>query len=146
MTGMSGHLDHPGSTVRLSIDEGPGADELRSLQGWLGDVDEVRGRVDLVEGPPIPGSLGPVADGLLVALGPGGAVTALATALVAWIRQRRSEVTLKVTRSDGASFEVSAKRVRLLEGAELRALVNQLAAQLDPDELRAGPGADAGSS
>ncbi|WP_407698688.1 effector-associated constant component EACC1 [Streptomyces fagopyri] len=66
-------------------------------------MDEIRGRVGLAESPPIPGSLGPVTDGLLVALGP-GAVTAPATTLVAWIRQRRSEVTLKVTRSDGASF------------------------------------------
>ena len=146
MTGMAGHLDHAGSTIRLTVDEGPGADELRSLQGWLGDVDEVRGRVDLAEGPPAPGSLGPAADGLLVALGPGGAVTALATTLVAWIRQRRSEVTLKVTRSDGASFEVSAKRVQLLDGADLRGLVDQLATQLDPDDLRAGPGTDAGPS
>ncbi|MFQ3556617.1 hypothetical protein QZN11_07410 [Streptomyces gramineus] len=121
-------------TVLLTIDEAPGADDLRSIHDWLGDTDEIRGRVGLAESPPVPGSLGPVTEGLLVALGPGGAVTALATTLLAWIRQRRSEVTLKVTRSDGASFELTGKRIRLLGDAELRQLVDQLKTQLDPAE------------
>ncbi|MFE3263662.1 hypothetical protein [Streptomyces sp. NPDC059215] len=141
---MTDHRDDTDSTILLTIDEAPGADDLRSLHDWLGDTDGIRGRVGLAESPPVPGSLGPVTDGLLVALGPGGAVTALATTLVAWTRQRRSEVTLKVTRSDGVSFELSGKRIRLLGDAELRRLVDQLATQLDPAEP--APGTDDGPS
>ncbi|MFE2839541.1 hypothetical protein ACFXI6_52985 [Streptomyces mirabilis] len=143
---MTDDTEDAGAIVLLTADGDASANELRSFQTWLTDVDEIRGRVELVEGPPVPGTLGLVVDGLLVALGPGGAVTALATALVAWIRHRRSEVTLKVTRSDGASFEVSAKRVQLLGGVELRRFVGELATQLGSDEAGDRPDAGAGSS
>ncbi|MEV5784735.1 MULTISPECIES: effector-associated constant component EACC1 [Streptomyces] len=143
---MTDDTEDASATVLLTAGDDASANELRSLQTWLNDVDEVRGRAELREGPPVPGTLGPVVDGLLVTLGPGGAVTALATALVAWIRHRRSEVTLKVTRGDGASFEVSAKRVQLLSAAELRGFVGELAAQLASDETAARPDADAGPS
>jgi hypothetical protein len=110
---------------------GQGADELRSLRAWLVDVDELRGRVDLVESPPVPRTLGPVFDALAVALGPGGAATALATAVFSWIRQRRGEVTLKITRPDGAAVEISAKRVRGMDDGSLRALLAEAARALE---------------
>ncbi|WP_063736600.1 effector-associated constant component EACC1 [Kitasatospora aureofaciens] len=106
--------------LTLTAAGGQGADELRSLQAWLADVDELRGRVALVESPPVPGTLGPVLDALVVALGPGGAATALATAVFSWIRQRRGEVTLKISRPDGAAVEISAKRVQGIDGSSLR--------------------------
>ncbi len=71
--------------------EGPeAADELRSLNSWLADVDELRGAVRRRAHEPRPGTLGPVLDALAVALGPAGAVTAFATTLIAWLRTRRA--------------------------------------------------------
>lgn len=66
-----------------------------------------------------------------MAVGQGGAATGLVTALVSWMRGHRSDVTLKVTRSDGASFELSAQRVRLLGDEELRALVEDASRALN---------------
>ncbi|WP_063832353.1 effector-associated constant component EACC1 [Streptomyces novaecaesareae] len=109
--------------VTLTAAGGQEADELRSLRTWLTDVDELRGRVTSVESPPVPGTLGPVLDALAVALGPGGVATALATAVISWIRQRRGEVTLKISRPDGASVEISGKRVQGLDDRTIRALL-----------------------
>ncbi|MFF4571030.1 hypothetical protein [Streptomyces sp. NPDC001410] len=99
------------------------ADETRSLLAWLAEADELRGRVTPQEGPPVPGTLGPVLDGLVVALGSGGAVTGLTTALVAWIRSRHSNVTVRATRPDGASLEISTKLVGPMTAQELRTFV-----------------------
>ncbi|MFF9396757.1 effector-associated constant component EACC1 [Streptomyces griseoluteus] len=122
--------------VTLTAAGGQDADELRSLRTWLADVDELRGRVALVESPPVPGTLGPVLDALAVALGPGGVATALATAVFSWIRQRRGEVTVKISRPDGAAVEISAKRVQGVEGSSLRELLADAVRVLEAD----GPG------
>lgn len=102
------------------IAEGPdAADQLRCLHEWLADVEELRGRVSRKEGPPKPGTLGPVLDALTVALGPGGAATAFATAAIAWLRNQRGEVRIKVTLPDRQSVELTAKRVSNLDAAAL---------------------------
>ncbi|AXI78172.1 effector-associated constant component EACC1 [Peterkaempfera bronchialis] len=123
--------------VTLTAEAENSAAELRSLLAWLVDVDELRGRATLVEGPPVSGTLGPTLDAVLVALAP-GAATALATALVSWIRNRRSEVTLKATRADGTSVELSAKRTRLLNAEDVKSCIEQAAEALH----RAGPAED----
>ena len=52
-------------------------------------------------------------DVLMVALGSGGAGTALATSLATWLSQpRRADVTLTVTAEDGRHIELDARRVR----------------------------------
>ncbi|MFH8770806.1 hypothetical protein [Streptomyces sp. NPDC017958] len=112
-------------------DEGTAADETRSLLAWLAEADELRGRVTPREGPPVPGTLGPVLDGLVVALGSGGAATGLTTALVAWIRSRHSDVTVKATRPDGASLEISTKLVGPMTPQELRTFVTDTSRLLE---------------
>jgi hypothetical protein len=99
------------------------ADDTRSLLAWLAEEGGLRGRVTPQEKPPVPGTLGPVLDGLVVALGSGGAATGLTTALVAWIRSRHGAVTVKATRPDGASAEISTKLVRPMTPEELRTFV-----------------------
>src|SRR4051812_25781683 len=106
------------------------ADELRSLHAWLTDVDELRGRVGCEESPPEKGTLGPLLEALTVALGPGGAATALATTVIAWLRTRRSEIHIKVTLPDRRSLELSATNVAALDGAALRQQVADVAALL----------------
>lgn len=107
------------------------AGHLRDLHAWLADVDELRGSVGLAEGPPEAGTLGPVLEALTVALAPGGAVTALATATIAWLRSRRGDVRLTFKRADGRSVEISATRVSHLDAAALEQQVAHLVALLN---------------
>jgi len=104
-------------------------EELRSLFTWLAGEEEFRGRVQLVETAPEPGTLGGWPEAV-VALGEGGAVTVLASAVIAWIRHRTSEVTCTMTRSDGTSVELTATRVRRTDLAGVGELVEQVAAAL----------------
>ncbi|WBC14882.1 hypothetical protein O7600_28040 [Micromonospora sp. WMMA1998] len=106
-------------------------DELRSLQHWLRAEGELRGRVDAVERPPVPGTLGSLIEALVLILAPGGVATVVAGSLLSWLRERRSDVTVKLTRSDGSSVELSATRVRSLDGVALRAQFEALTALLD---------------
>ncbi|MGK3208654.1 effector-associated constant component EACC1 [Amycolatopsis sp. MEPSY49] len=114
--------------------EGPeAADELRSLNSWLADVDELRGAVRPRAQEPRPGTLGPVLDALAVALGPAGAVTAFATTLIAWLRTRRGDVRIKVTLDGGRVVELTAKHVAGLDAEALARQVEQVTALLEAD-------------
>jgi hypothetical protein len=118
---------------------GPDADDqLRSLRGWLATVDDLRGRVNLRERPPRPGTLGPVLEALVVAVGPGGAATALAATVVAWLRNRHGEVRVTLTLPDSRSMELTAKRVAELDAAALERQVAQIAAMLNQGTDGAG--------
>jgi hypothetical protein len=111
---------------------GDGAgDELRSLRAWLVEEDELRGRVRLRQRPPEPDELGAVDDVLIVALGPGGVATVLASVLITWIRHRTGDVTVKLTRPDGTSVDVTAKHVRGLAAADVQTLTTELSRSLD---------------
>lgn len=116
--------------MTLNTDGPKAADQLRSLHAWLTDVDELRGRVGCKESPPEKGTLGPLLDALTVALGPGAAATALATAVIAWLRTRRSEIHIKVTLPDHPSLELSARNVADLDAAALRQQVTDVAVLL----------------
>ncbi|MGZ2356500.1 hypothetical protein LRE75_07315 [Streptomyces sp. 372A] len=113
------------------IDSG---DQLRSLGGWLGEGEGLRGRVALLEGPPAPGTLGPLAEAVSVALGPGGAATAVATAIISWLRTRRANVKIKVTLPDRGSLELTAAGVSDLDAEALRRQVSALSALLESVE------------
>lgn len=63
MRGETDDTEDAGATVRLTAGGDASADELRSSQTWLNDVDEVRGRAEPREGPPVPGTLGPLSAG-----------------------------------------------------------------------------------
>jgi hypothetical protein len=128
--------------VRLTVQGEDPASHLRSLQEWLAEPIELRGRVRPLERPPAPGTLGPVLDSLLVALGPGGVAGALATVVIAWIRHRQGEVTVEVTRPDGGSVKVSAANVRGMTPAQLRAQVDQVSRMLDAGSAGSDDGAN----
>ncbi len=55
--------------------------------------------------------MGGAGEALVVAVGSGGMGAVLAGALSTWISQRRSDVKLTVTREDGRTIELDAKRV-----------------------------------
>lgn len=121
--------------LRLTVTGPDAADEVRSLHAWLTGEEETRGRTRLVTGVPQPGVLGPAADSVAVALGPGGIPAAVAVSLVAWLHQRSSDVVIRARGRSGKVIELSAKRVRSLDSARLREITHQLAGELDePDE------------
>ncbi|MFI9361392.1 hypothetical protein ACIG5E_10045 [Kitasatospora sp. NPDC053057] len=101
-----------------------------SLLAWLRAEDELRGRVELEAAPPRPGELGTLADVLTVAVGTGGAVSGLTSALIAWIRRRAGETVVQVTRTDGSSIELRATAVHGLGPDGVAALVREVGRSL----------------
>jgi hypothetical protein len=142
-----------GSTYAISGND-LSADELRSLRRWMLDVRGLGGPVDLQQAEPKPGEMGSLTDALIVAAGSGGAITAIAGALVSWLRHRTTDLTIKITRPDGSSLEVDGKRVRGVDSEHLNVMIEDLAARLGgqaaittqndrgPAELEAQSGSD----
>ncbi|MER7844005.1 hypothetical protein ABTZ03_08645 [Kitasatospora sp. NPDC096077] len=75
--------------------------ETAALWEWLREEDEFRGRVRAVTRPPGAGELGGAVEVLQVALGTTGAAGVLARSLTVWMRTRRSDVKITVSRSPG---------------------------------------------
>lgn len=93
-----------------STDAGTAAAQLRELAEWLRHEQELRGRVRWEHRDVADDEMGGLPEALVVALSSGGAVTVLARAAVEWVRHRTRDVTLKVVRESGESFEVSVQR------------------------------------
>lgn len=142
--------------IELSVSGDGPAEALRSLEGWLSDRDELRGRTRLIVATPGPGEMGALPDALTIALGPGGVatamVTALASVLISWIRRQRGKVSVTAKRVDGAEITLNAEHVRGLNVEQIPPLVTELAAALDRslgpglgdggDEARRGNGTE----
>lgn len=118
--------------MRVDVDAEDRTTELESLREWLAEVDELRGRVDPVESPPPPGSLGPVLDALQVVLAPGGATAAVAASVVAWLRSRAGRITVRLERPDGTKVSIDAVRVRGLTPADVRDEVDRVVKAIEP--------------
>ena len=117
--------------VRLTVTGDDATPALRSLEAWLAGHDEVRGRVRPVVMAPESGTMGSVAETLMVTVGQGGVATAVASGLISWIRRQSGKVSVNLTRPDGAEVTVTADHVRGLTTEETGALVARLAATLD---------------
>lgn len=72
--------------------------------------------------------MGGVVEVLAVAVGSGGACTALVRSLSAWAAHRRSDVSLTLRGDNGQTLKVDAKRV------DSTALVRELKLLLDTSE------------
>ncbi|GIH27135.1 hypothetical protein Aph01nite_54450 [Acrocarpospora phusangensis] len=117
--------------VSVSGDDVP--DQLRDLYAWLSDESEIRGRVRLREAPPKENNLGTAVDALQLLLGAGGGAATAASVVVAWLSNRRGEVSVKLTRGD-KSLEVTAKGVKAMNADGLRELTDRIAEVLNEDE------------
>ena len=142
-----------GSIVLALLDESSG-EQLRGLRDWLGREAELRGRIQLVESGPVPGTLGggivralsvAVATGTAQgAAGPGGMVTVLVSGIVSWLRQLAghgrhpvpTEITLDL--AGGGRIEIKAPMVRAWTQAELGEQVDRLAALVQAGLVQAG--------
>ncbi|MFI7094783.1 effector-associated constant component EACC1 [Streptomyces lydicus] len=103
----------------LAVDGSEGPDSLVDLRDWLSDEALLRGRVQLPSSAPDAGELGAWSDTLIVAVGAGGALTALARAVAVYVRQpRRSTVRVKVVAPDGTRTELTVQHVKNLDAVE----------------------------
>ena len=118
-------------SITLSVDGG--SDDAADLGMWLGEDDDLRGHVRMLPAAVPQGALGAELAQLLVSVESGGAATALASVLVAWLRRRTGSVSVRLTRPDGTELQIDAERVRVWDAQELRAQVSQLEAMARPD-------------
>jgi uncharacterized iron-regulated membrane protein len=125
----------PGETMLAVVDGDAG-----ELAAWLADEGELRGCVRRVAAPVPMGVLGADLAQLAVSLTSGGAATALASAVIAWLKRRAGPVTVRVSR-DGSMIELSVSRVREMSAEDLQKQVDQLASMVWPgDDVTADPG------
>jgi hypothetical protein len=98
--------------VRISLVGGGREGDLESLNDWLRGERELVGRVSVAGAKPREGELGALADALVVAVGSGGTLSVLATALKAWLSQpRRSGIRIRVQDGQGRTVDIDADRV-----------------------------------
>jgi hypothetical protein len=87
-------------------------EELKNLQDWLlDDPDLASCPVTRPADSPRPGEMGALSDALVVALGSGGAGTALASSLVVWLRTRVGDITVRV-RTPAGEAELTTRNVK----------------------------------
>ncbi|WP_405968970.1 hypothetical protein OG496_55225 [Streptomyces sp. NBC_00988] len=116
----------PGESARL----------LTSLAASLRYEEDLRGRTRLVQSEIAAGKLGGLPEALAVALSASGAAGVLARAVVEWVKQRKSDVTVKAVRPTGESFEFDLRRVADPESviAQLRLFLDAGQPVADRDE------------
>ncbi|MEU2735164.1 hypothetical protein ABZ656_06875 [Streptomyces sp. NPDC007095] len=103
----------------LAMDGSEGPDSLADLRDWLSDEALLHGRVHVPPSAPGAGELGAWSDTLIVAVGAGGALTALARAVAVYVRQpRRSTVRVKVVAPDGTRTELTVQHAKNLDAVE----------------------------
>lgn len=109
---------------------------LGELAQYLGEVEELRGRVRKRLRSPGPQDMGPVLEALEIVVGPAGLTAATATAIIAWVRSRRAAVRVTVRHStDGArTVELDARGLTALDADGLRQLTTSILETADPGE------------
>lgn len=96
-------------TAEIRIEPADQSDEeLRQLASWLRDEDELRGKVDLSDGPITPGHMGGVVETVTVVV-TSSTATALVTSLFTWLGRRResARVTVTVESATGERIDLS---------------------------------------
>ncbi len=78
-----------------------------------------------------------MAEGLQLALGSGGAVAALSGVVIAWLRSRPGEISIKITKGKN-QLEVTSKGVKSLTAEGVSELTRQLAEGLEGEPPRGG--------
>src|SRR4051794_3588974 len=86
--------------------------ELRELRDWLARDQPRPAQLAFISSPAEPGTMGPVADTLQVAVGTGGAITVLAGSIATWLSTRKQDISLRLVRQDGESLELSGRVVQ----------------------------------
>ncbi|MFB8203130.1 effector-associated constant component EACC1 [Kitasatospora purpeofusca] len=96
--------------ARIAI-AGGDPEDLPSLYEWLVGEDELRGLVRISQRPIGQTELGSAVDLLTVALGAGGAGSVLSSALITWLRARRTSAKVTVE-AEGRSVTLEIETLR----------------------------------
>ncbi|MFF3068802.1 hypothetical protein [Kitasatospora sp. NPDC057936] len=96
--------------ARIAITGGD-PEDLSSLYEWLVSEDELRGMVRVSRRPIGQTELGSAVDLLTVALGAGGAGSVLSSALVTWLKARRTSAKITVE-AEGRSVTLEIDTLR----------------------------------
>ncbi|MQY23919.1 hypothetical protein NRB20_70520 [Nocardia sp. RB20] len=113
---------------------GDDPEELRDLDEYLSDTDELRGCVHPQSRPPGPEAMGPTLEALQIVLAPGGAAAVTASMIIAWLRSRRASVRISVRGEDGKTVDLDARGVSSLDSEGLQELTTTLLHTLDPEQ------------
>ncbi|GAT71384.1 hypothetical protein PS9374_07075 [Planomonospora sphaerica] len=100
-------------------------DHLRELYAWLQEETDLRGRVVMEERPPDPGAMGPSPEALQVLLDAGGTLCSTAATVIAWLRTRTGEVSVRLADGD-REIEVGASGLRNLEHTQVDEITEQV--------------------
>ncbi|HEX6361108.1 effector-associated constant component EACC1 [Actinophytocola sp.] len=95
------------ATIQVSGDDGT---ELSALWDWLRKERALAGSLRAQPRSAVDGQLGGAFEVLSVAVGSGGAVAVLAHSLTAWLRTRKSDITVTV-KTATRSVSINARRV-----------------------------------
>lgn len=97
----------------LQVVGDPSGGELESLHDWLDHESDLRGRVTAAQAEPTANQLGVGADTLSIAVGAGGAISVLASALKGFFAQpRRTDITITIQTRTGTRIDLDAKNVK----------------------------------
>jgi hypothetical protein len=110
-----------------------GRDDLARLRRWLAEDDAYRGRVRTRNAPIEPGTMGPIAEALILEIG-GPAVIGLSMALLAWLRRPQNSVDFEATNANGTKVTIRARDVRKLDAAALETLAAEITDRLTDEE------------
>jgi Effector Associated Constant Component 1 len=111
-------------------------DDVLGLRAWLVEDPTLAGRAQVLNGEETASTLGSVADTVAITLAPGGIGAAVIAGIVAWLRSRQGHVNANLRRPDGARLQLTARNVRGLDEAALRAFTARLTEWLG--EYRSG--------
>ncbi|MCP3802098.1 hypothetical protein NLX83_22795 [Allokutzneria sp. A3M-2-11 16] len=95
--------------VRITVEGGDTAAELRSLLAWLRREDEL-GPPRLATAVPAKGEMGALADAILLMLASGG-MTVLTSSVRTYLKQRRADVKITIHTPDGHKVVIDGKGV-----------------------------------
>jgi hypothetical protein len=101
--------------MEARIEVGGSEADMASLWDWLRHEPRLRGRLTATSAPAPEEAMGAPVELVVALTSAGGLAAVLARTLSSWLvereRQRRSDVTVKVTGPDGRVVQVSARRV-----------------------------------
>ena len=124
--------------IVIALDGQFGDRELRSLHRLLETCDEFDGLVQpcsLSSGE----YLGGVVDAIAVAVGAGGAVTALVGLVAGWLQQRGTTIRVRFTNDrTGRSLELSGARIRDASAADVQAILRDFGSVLAAESPDSG--------
>jgi hypothetical protein len=119
-------------TLGVQAETGDHASATDELYDWLRQDPELRGLVrrDLADSAPAGAMGGAWSELVTLLLAPGGPTAAAGAALVVWLQNRRSNVTVTINRPDGTQLVVASEKVRPLTAEGTGELAQRVAGAL----------------